>query len=112
MLTVICGHITTLTACCADHILGLAWSVFRTDSVLLHLRDGDQVYKHGGGTIFTPGICAQTCRLLEPPSEAISVVEHPAGDLRLKDSPEICRELQFFAAAPLFAANGYRLGSL
>jgi hypothetical protein len=57
--------------------------VFRTDSVLLHLRDGDQVYAHAGNAgAFSPGVRAQACRALEPPSEAISVVEDPAADPR------------------------------
>ncbi|BDA44193.1 probable serine/threonine-protein kinase STY13 at C-terminar half [Coccomyxa sp. Obi] len=95
-----------------DHILGLAMSVFRTDSVLLHLRDGDQVFARGGNDTFTPGIRAAVCRLLEPAGRGICVVEDIAADVRLKDRPDIVEEVKFFAATPLIAANGYRLGSL
>jgi hypothetical protein len=31
---------------------------------------------------------------------------------RVKDRPDIMQEVKFFAATPLVAANGYRLGSL
>ncbi len=31
---------------------------------------------------------------------------------RVKDRPDIRAEVKFFAATPLVAANGYRLGSL
>ena len=31
---------------------------------------------------------------------------------RVKDRPDIVEDVQFFAATPLIAANGYRLGSL
>ncbi len=66
----------------ADHILGLAMSVFRTDSVLLHLRDGDQVFARGGDDAFSPGIRAAACRLLEPAQRGITVVEDVAADGR------------------------------
>ena len=71
----------------ADHILGLAMSVFRTDSVLLHLRDGDQVFARGGDDTFTPGIRATVCRLLEPAGKGICVVEDLAADVRYAVSP-------------------------
>ncbi len=31
---------------------------------------------------------------------------------RVKDRPDIVEEVKFFAATPLIATNGYRLGSL
>lgn len=77
----------------ADHILGLAMSVFRTDSVLLHLRDGDQVFARGGNEIFSPGIRAATCRLLEPAQRGISVVEDFPADPR--SAPACCCQKKF-----------------
>jgi hypothetical protein len=57
-------------------------SVFRTDSVLLHMRDSDEVFARGGGTVFTPGVRASACRLLEPVDRHVSVVESLEGDPR------------------------------
>ncbi len=81
---------------CADHILGLAMSVFRTDSVLLHLRDGDQVFARGGNDAFTPGIRAAVCRLLEPAGKGTCVVEDLAADVR-------------FAASPAWSLDSYQI---
>lgn len=67
----------------ADHILGLALSVFRTDAVLLHLRDKDEVLaKSANPPAFKPGTCAAMCRILEPPPTEMSVVEDPQSDPR------------------------------
>ena len=67
----------------ADHILGLALSVFRTDAVLLHLRDKDEVLaKSASPPAFKPGACAAMCRILEPPPTEMSVVEDPQSDPR------------------------------
>lgn len=69
--------------CCADHILGLALSVFRTDAVLLHLRDKDEVLaKFSNAAAFEPGTCAAVCRLLEPPPAEVFIVEDPSSDPR------------------------------
>ena len=66
-----------------DRILGLALSVFRTDAVLLHLRDKDEVFaKTANQTAFKPGTCAALCRLLEPSPIDFSVVQDPAADPR------------------------------
>ena len=66
-----------------DRILGLALSVFRTDAVLLHLRDKDEVFaKTANQTAFKPGTCAAICRLLEPSPIDFSVVQDPAADPR------------------------------
>ena len=72
-----------LDLCRTDRILGLALSVFRTDAVLLHLRDKDEVFaKTANMTAFKPGTCAAICRLLEPCRTDFSVVEDPAADVR------------------------------
>ena len=66
-----------------DRILGLALSVFRTDAVLLHLRDKDEVFaKTANLTAFKPGTCAALCRLLEPLPSDFSAVQDPAADPR------------------------------
>lgn len=57
-------------------------SVFRTDSVLLHLRDGDQVFARGGDELFAPGIRSAACRLLEPADTGHSAVEDVVADVR------------------------------
>ena len=67
----------------ADRILGLALSVFRTDAVLLHLRDKDEVFaKTANQTAFKPGTCAAICRLLEPSPIDFSVVQDLTADPR------------------------------
>lgn len=78
----VCLQLTIGACLIADHILGLAMSVFRTDSVLLHLRDLDQVFARGGSSVFTQGIRASLCRLLEPNDKGVAVVEDLEGDPR------------------------------
>ena len=66
-----------------DRILGLALSVFRTDAVVLHLRDKDEVFaKMANLAAFMPGTCAAFCRLLELCPADFSVMEDPAADPR------------------------------
>ncbi|CAL8465638.1 g5174 [Coccomyxa elongata] len=95
-----------------DRILRLSASVFRTDSVLLHLRDGDKVFAREEDAAFSEGVRAAACRALEPPDSGIAVVDDPASDPRLAGEEEARAALKFFAGAPLMASNGYRLGSL
>lgn len=80
-----CSVLSSLTTevGCADHVLGLALSVFRTDAVLLHLRDKDEMLaKSATPPVFKPGTCAAVCLLLEPPPADMCVLEDPSTDPR------------------------------
>lgn len=66
----------------ADRILRLSASVFRTDTVLLHLRDGNKVFAREEDVAFSEDVRAAACRALEPPDSGIAVVDDPASDPR------------------------------
>lgn len=67
---------------CAERILRLSASVFRTDSVLLHLRDGDKVIARGEDATFSEGVRAAACRAFARPTPGIAVISNPASDPR------------------------------
>jgi len=66
----------------ADRILRLSASVFRTDSVLLYLRDGGKIFAREDDDSFSESVRSAACRALGPPDDAICVVEDPPADPR------------------------------
>ena len=66
----------------AERILGLCKSIFRVDSVLLHLRDGDTVFSRPGDAAFGEQQRRTACNKLAPPDGKAAVCEDPEGDAR------------------------------
>ena len=66
----------------AERILGLCKSIFRVDSVLVHLRDGDVVFARPGDTTFGEEQRRTACIKLAPPDGQAAVCEDPASDAR------------------------------
>ena len=66
----------------AERILGLCKSIFRVDSVVVHLRDGDVVFARPGDTTFGEEQRRTACAKLAPPDGQAAVCEHPASDAR------------------------------
>ena len=66
----------------AERILGLCKSIFRVDSVLLHLRDGDTVFARPGDAAFGEQQRRTACNKLAPPDDKAAVCEDPEGDAR------------------------------
>ncbi len=57
----------------AEHIMGLAASVFRVDSVLVWLADGDRVFVRPGCNAFPMGSRSACCHLLVPDAHVLAV---------------------------------------
>ncbi len=66
----------------AERILRLSASVFRTDSVLLHLRDGNKVIARGEDATFCEGVRAAACRAFADTAPGIAVMSNPESDPR------------------------------
>ena len=75
-------HVHDLSVPAAERILGLCTSVFRIDTVLLVLREGDREFRKGCDDAFTPSTLSLAARALEPPDADIAVVDEPAADSR------------------------------
>lgn len=56
--------------------------MFRTDSVLLYLRDGGKIFAREDDDTFSESVRSAACRALGPPDDAICVVEDPPADPR------------------------------
>ena len=69
-------------ACAAERILGLCKSIFRVDSVLLHLLDGDTVFVRPGDAAFPEDLRRRACALLAPADGAPAACIDPNGDTR------------------------------
>ncbi|CAL8465702.1 g5238 [Coccomyxa elongata] len=95
-----------------ERILRLSASVFRTDSVLLHLRDGDKVIAGGEDAAFSEGVRAAACRAFAGCTPGIAVISNPASDPRLAGEDDARAALKFVAGVPFVASNGYRIGSM
>ena len=66
----------------AERILGLCKSIFRVDSVLLHLRDGNTVFARPGDTAFPEALRCAACMALAPPGNDTEICEDPENDPR------------------------------
>ena len=62
----------------AEHILGLAASVFRVDSVIVWLAEGDRVFVRAGCKAFPPGSRSACCHLLVPDKQVLVVADTDA----------------------------------
>ena len=76
-----------MQAAYAERILGLCKSIFRVDSVLVHLRDGDVVFARPGDTTFGEEQRRTACAKLAPPDGQAAVCEDPASDARQAPVP-------------------------
>ncbi|KAK9834139.1 hypothetical protein WJX81_001741 [Elliptochloris bilobata] len=94
-----------------EHILGLAASVFRVDSVLMWLAEGDRVFVRAGCNAFPPGSRAVCCHLLVPDKHVL-IVADTAAESWLAGHPEVTDHIKSYVAAPLIASNGCWLGVL
>ncbi len=65
-----------------QRILGLCKSIFRVDSVLLHLRDGNTVFARPGDATFAEDLRRTACNKLAPPDEKATACEDPEADAR------------------------------
>lgn len=73
---------TECTSPVAERILGLCKSIFRVDSVLLHLRDGNTVFARPGDTTFNEELRRTACNKLAPPDKKAAACEDLDADAR------------------------------
>lgn len=66
----------------SERILGLCKSIFRVDSVLLHLRDGNTVFARPGDSMFPEALRRAACVALAPPGKEAEICEDPENDSR------------------------------
>lgn len=84
----LCACIVT-NSVCAEHILGLATSVFRVDSVLVWLAEGDRVFVRASCKAFPPGSRSACCHLLVPDKQVL-VVEDTSQEPRCVNPCKCC----------------------